>query len=130
VSHHSLQQDRLELAHAELEKRVYPRTSTNVPVGNEEHRIIHFGNGPKHAHEVGVRGGMDRGQGRETGAGLHCQVDAGNIGAARSDPCLRRVQPHPAHGGQVFEFVDQFDDRKALDVARLSGAAVSFDKLY
>jgi hypothetical protein len=69
-SPHSLQQDRLELTHAELEERVYPGTSANVLVGNEEHWIIQFGYGPKHAHEVGVRGGIDRGQGRETGAGL------------------------------------------------------------
>jgi hypothetical protein len=67
-SPHSLQQDRLELAHAELEERVYPGTFANVLVGNEEHWIIQFGYGPKHAHEVGVRGGIDRGQGRETGA--------------------------------------------------------------
>ena len=33
-SHHSVQQDRLELAHAELEERIYPGTFANVLMGS------------------------------------------------------------------------------------------------
>jgi hypothetical protein len=97
-------------------------------MGDEKHRITQFRNAPKHVHEVDVLGGEDYGQGRETGAGLYCQVGAGNIGAARSDPCLRRVRPHPADSGQLFQFVGEVDDREAFNVERLSGTAVSFDE--
>src|SRR6185437_8837295 len=102
-----LSQHGFKFADTELKERARPGVLANVPVSYKKNRIIQFRQRAKQVDEICVLGGIDRRQGSETGARLHRQVDAGYIGTARSDVCLRNMRPHPTNGGQVLELVDR-----------------------
>jgi DNA invertase Pin-like site-specific DNA recombinase len=81
------------LSFAQFEREVTGERIRDKIAASKRKGMWMGGNGPKHAHEVGVVGSIDRRQGRETSTGPYRQVHAGNIGAAHSDPrsCPRRT---------------------------------------
>ena len=94
----------------------------------KEHWIVQFRQWSKHADKLFVCGCIHCWQRSDTGAGLDCQVYAGNIAASRCNPRRRRMRLHPPRGRQSLNLIDQLDNVEAVDVGRGGRSAVAFDK--